>query len=301
MTDYRANRTYKDSLFRMLFSDKHELLSLYNAISGKNYDNPDDIEINTLQDVIYISVKNDISFVIRDYQLLYEHQSTNNGNMPLRNLFYIANIYSKRTVNKNLYGSSTVKIPNPQFVVFYNGVEEMPERSVQKLSDAFTHNNGPDDIQLELSVIVLNVNEGYNKELMEKCKRLREYTYFVAAVRRNLKKHDIETATELAIEECITNDILADFLRRYKAEVKAVSILEYDAAKHLAFERAEGKVEGKAEKEISLLRNMYGELDVEKIAKFLACEVAYVETLIDLITAYPTETDEELAKRLFVQ
>ncbi|MFI3237914.1 MAG: hypothetical protein R3Y47_07765 [Lachnospiraceae bacterium] len=76
----------------------------------------------------------------------------------------------------------------------------MPERSVQKLSDAFTHNNGPDDIQLELSVIVLNVNEGYNKELMEKCKRLREYTYFVAAVRRNLKKHDIETATELAIE-----------------------------------------------------------------------------------------------------
>ncbi|MFI3236918.1 MAG: hypothetical protein R3Y47_02680 [Lachnospiraceae bacterium] len=208
-------------------------------------------------------------------------------------------------MNENLYGSITVELPTPQFVVFYNGLQPMPERSIQKLSDAYIHNNGPDDIQLELNVLVLNVNEGYNKELMEQCKRLREYTYYVAAFRRYSVEYDIETATEMAIEECITNDILADFLRHHKAEVKMVSILEYDAEKHLAFERAEGKAEGKAigttEKEIAIVRNMYLKLSDEEIAEILVCEVAYVQKLINIIEADPTESDEELAKRLLAQ
>ncbi|MFI3209409.1 MAG: hypothetical protein R3Y40_09795 [Eubacteriales bacterium] len=131
------NRNYKDSLFQMIFSKKKELLSLYNAISGRDYREPELLEINTLEDVIYMSVKNDISFVIDGRLSMYEHQSTWNRNMPLRNLFYISNVYSGITEDSNLYSSKIVRLPNPNFVVFYNGTAKKDDRTIMRLSEAY--------------------------------------------------------------------------------------------------------------------------------------------------------------------
>ena len=94
-----VNRNYKDTIFRMLFSDRKNLLSLYNAINGTSYMNPEDLEIVTLENAIYMGMKNDLSFIIDTNLFLYEHQSTYTPNMPLRDLFYISAEYQK-LVNK---------------------------------------------------------------------------------------------------------------------------------------------------------------------------------------------------------
>ena len=122
-----VNRTYKSTLFIMLFEDKKNLLELYNAISGKHYTDPELLEITTLENAIYMSIKNDVSFLIDGRLSLYEHQSTYNPNLPLRFLLYIANQYSEITRNVNLYGSKIVKIPTPEFIIFYNGKKDCPD------------------------------------------------------------------------------------------------------------------------------------------------------------------------------
>ncbi|MFI3201500.1 MAG: hypothetical protein R3Y54_08240 [Eubacteriales bacterium] len=160
MEETNYNRTYKDGLFRMLFSKKEELLSLYNAMRGTKYTNVEDLEVNTLENVIYMTMKNDISFIMDGNLSLYEHQSTWNGNMPLRNLLYIANLYASMIAHKNIYGSKVIELPNPHFVVFYNGSKKVAERSYQNLSSAYTHK---EEWNLELKVLVLNINEGYNQ------------------------------------------------------------------------------------------------------------------------------------------
>lgn len=106
-----ANRNYKDTVFRMLFSDKKNLLSLYNAVNSRDYTNPDDLEIVTLENAIYMGIKNDLAFIIDTNLYLYEHQSTYNPNMPLRDLFYISSEYQKMLDQKSLYSSSLQKIP----------------------------------------------------------------------------------------------------------------------------------------------------------------------------------------------
>ena len=154
-------RTYKDRVFRMIFKEKESFLELYNAMNKTAYTNLEDLTVTTLENAIYLSMKNDVSYLLYDRLALYEHQSTRNPNLPLRDLFYVANIYSRLTYADNLYGAKLVKIPEPVFVVFYNGKEEMPERSVLRLSDAYEQPSG--DPALELKVIVLNINPGYNK------------------------------------------------------------------------------------------------------------------------------------------
>lgn len=135
-----VRRDYKARLFEMVFRRKEELLGLYNAVNQTNYTNPEDLEINTLENAIYLSMHNDISFIIDSRLSLYEHQSTYSPNLPLRYLMYVSDLYSKITKDLNLYGSKIVKIPTPRFLVFYNGAEERPEREEMRLSDAFMWN-----------------------------------------------------------------------------------------------------------------------------------------------------------------
>ena len=118
-----VNRKYKDTLFRALFSERKHLLSLYNAVNGTDYTNEDDLEVNTLDNVIYMKMKNDISFLFGFSLNLYEHQSSVNPNMPLRDLFYVADLLQKIVKDKNLYSSCLVGIPTPKFVMFYNGTD----------------------------------------------------------------------------------------------------------------------------------------------------------------------------------
>ena len=126
----RVKRNHKDSVFRMLYLDEKELLNLYNAVNGTNYTDVENLEINTLQNAIYMNMKNDVSFLFNFQVNLYEHQSTVNPNMPLRDLIYVSKLLQKMVRDCDLYGSSLVKIPAPRFVVFYNGTEKQPERRV---------------------------------------------------------------------------------------------------------------------------------------------------------------------------
>ena len=249
----KANRKYKDTVFRMLFSDRKNLLSLYNAVNGTTYDNPSMLEIVTLENAVYIGMKNDLSFIVNTNLFLYEHQSTYNPNMPLRDLLYIAAEYQKLVDNKSLYSPILQKIPEPNFIVFYNGTEKKEESWVTYLSEAYEDFSG--EANLELKVLILNVNEGHNRKLMEECHILREYAQYVAKVRKYTKEMNLDGAVELAVDECIQEGILVEFLRKNKSEVVAMSIFEYNQEeeerkwKESVYEaaRAEGRAEGKAE------------------------------------------------------
>ena len=222
----RANHQYKDTVFRMLYRDKANLLSLYNAVNDRNYTNPEELQIVTLENAIYMGMKNDLAFIMDMNLYLYEHQSTYNPNIPLRNLFYIADEYQRLVVQKSLYSTTIQKIPAPRFIVFYNGTKKVEDRSEFRLSSAYE--NPTEDPDLELRVTMLNVNDGHNNELMEHCRTLKEYAQYVARVRGYTASMKLEEAVRRAIKECIAEGILADFLRKNRAEVEMVSILEYD-------------------------------------------------------------------------
>ena len=224
-----ANREYKDSVFRMLYREKKNLLQLYNALNGTNHRNPEELSVTTLDNAIYLGMKNDVSFLLDDRMTLYEHQSTWNPNMPLRNLFYIARLLEKHinAGKRSMYSSSLIRIPAPHFVVFYNGQKPVGEDITLKLSDAFEKTEA--DPALELKVRLININPGSSPELMARCKVLREYSEFVARIRKYIgKEASVREAVEQAVTECIREGILEEFLLSQRSEVVAMSIFEYD-------------------------------------------------------------------------
>ena len=223
------NRTYKDRLFKIIFEGKKELLSLYNALTGKNYQNPDELEINTIDDVIYMHLKNDMSFILDDWQNLFEQQSTFNPNQPLRGFFYFADLYKVKYFGKKIYSTRLLKIPTPQYIVFYNGTTSMLDRKELRLSDAFQQPTEQPDI--EVVAHMLNINYGHNKELMERCQKLKEYAQFIDIIRHYLKENEHwsnEQAISKAIDDCIKNNILRDILQKERLRVMASILSEFD-------------------------------------------------------------------------
>ena len=237
-----VNRIYKDRLYKMIFNDKSELLKLYNAINGTHYDDPAMLTITTLDNAIYMTMENDLSFIIDMRLALYEQQSTVNPNLPLRFLMYITDIYSAYTKDMNIYGSKKVQIPLPSFVIFYNGVKSQPDRTEFLLSELFHPTT--DQPALELKAVMLNINKGHNQELMNACHPLRDYSEYVARIRTYSAEMPLTDAVEKAITECIHENILRDFLLKNRAEAKAMSIYEYDEEKTLRMFREEGYEDG---------------------------------------------------------
>ena len=258
-----VNRTFKSTVFIMLFEDKKNLLELYNAISGKHYTDPELLEINTLENAIYMSIKNDVSFLIDGRLSLYEHQSTYNPNLPLRFLLYIANQYASITKDVNLYGTRLIEIPTPEFIIFYNGRKDCPDRQVLRLSDMYTVKDK--SYKLELEATMLNINGTHNQNLKEACRTLKEYAIYTDKIRKYTEKMSLEDAVELAICECIEEGILKEFLEKHRAEAKAMSIFEYDQEKHIRMEREEAWEEGRREGRESGLRE--GEENTKRIFK----------------------------------
>ena len=239
-----VNRTFKSTVFSMVFEDKRNLLELYNAMTGKHYTDPEQLEINTLENAVYMSMKNDLSFLIDGSLSLYEHQSTYNPNLPLRFLIYISQLYSGMTRNKNLYGTKIVQIPPPEFVIFYNGEKDIPEKKTVRLSDMYGIKvNNP---KLELEALMLNISGKNNSRLKETCRALKDYVAYTDKIRLYAKKQPLADAVERAIDECIAEDVLKDFLMKHRAEAKAMSIFEYDQEKHIRQEREEAWEDGQA-------------------------------------------------------
>ena len=267
-----ANRNYKDTVFRMLFSDRKNLLSLYNAVNQSNYKNPEDLEIVTLENAIYMGIKNDLAFIMDTNLYLYEHQSTYNPNMPLRDLFYICSEYQKLVDKKSLFSSTLQKIPAPNFIEFYNGSTVISDCTELRLSSAFECLTG--EPKLELIVTVLNVNEGHNADLMQHCSMLKEYAQYVARVRHYASDMPLNQAVKRAVDECIREGILAEFLARNRNEVISMSIFEYDKElEEKKLRKAEyeyGFAEGEKHAAIEIAKRMLktNNFSLEEIAAF---------------------------------
>lgn len=245
--EVKISKEYKDRLFRLVFREKKDLLDLYNAVNDTHYNNADELHIVTLENMLYLKMKNDISFLIGDILNLYEHQSTVNPNMPVRGFLYFAETYQKylKKYGYRIYGSKLIPLPLPQYIVFYNGTEKQPDRSYLKMSDAFLSAPFPISPCLECKALVLNINKGSNKELMQKCRKLKEYSIFIAKVREMLMSDlPFNEAVDTAIRECIRTNILKDILIKHRAEVINMLFTEYDEQEHMACVKEEGWEEG---------------------------------------------------------
>jgi hypothetical protein len=247
------NREYKDSLFSLLFGNPDTLRELYGALSGVPLSPDIPIVINTLEKALFKGRMNDISFIIGDVLVvLIEHQSTVNENMPLRLLFYIAQVYEALTGEKNVYRSRRLSLPLPEFIVLYNGRTPYPDETTLKLSDAF---RDPGELglgeqgeaPLELAVKVYNINPGHNEPIIRRCKTLAGYRAFVEKVRGNEGEgKSLEEAITGAIKECIQEDVLKDFLKKHSVEVMNMLMTEWNWDDALAVQREEGREEGLA-------------------------------------------------------
>jgi len=252
-----ANKKIKDGVFRLLFGKPENAAELYYTLTGIKC-TPDEVQIMTITTVVSGEMKNDLAFVVKDKVLFVgEHQSTPNKNMPIRILMYLGQLYEKLIKmekdreEKFLYSTSILKLPKPEFAVFYNGVTKKPELEILKLSAAFGEDEGTQKEDnslglLRLEVPVYNINKGMNTELFKKGEKLRQYSEFIAKLRELQKAYkDYETAVKKAVNYCINNDILSDFLRENGGKIVSILSTEYNADTHkrvFAEEYAEEKV-----------------------------------------------------------
>ena len=220
-----------------------------------------------------------------------------NPNMPLRFLFYISDLYSGMTKEENIYGRKALTIPGPCFVIFYNGAEPQPDRQILRLSALYAVKT--EETGLELMAVMLNVNRDHNREMMEACKDLKDYAEYVDRVRKYARELPLSEAVERAITECIRKGILKEFLEKNRAEVKKMSIYEYDQEKHIRMERQDawedGMQEGIKEGELrgrnaQLIEQIRKKLDRGKNISRIAEELEETEDRVrELIREYGLE------------
>ena len=279
----KENREHKDSVFVDLFyqdeTAKKNLLSLYNALHDTNYEDETIIRKVKIDDVLYKNFKNDISCEVNGLVLVFgEHQSTINRNMPLRCLMYVGRAYEQLVDSKARYRTTLVKIPTPEFYVFYNGEKEQPLEQVLTLSDAFMNPVGENSVELKVKVININSDKAHG--ILDKCGILREYSQFISMVR---KYSEEESAIKKAIKECIEKGILADYLKRKGSEVENMLIAEYSYEEDMQVKLQEGIWQGRREG-ITLSADIFQmvkknpDLTNVQIAEKLGCSVEDVES-----------------------
>lgn len=261
--DAITKRNHKDTVFLDLFSDKRNALSLFNALNGTDYKDTDSLEIVTLSDIIYMHGKNDVSVLFQNQLALWEHQSTLNYNMPLRGLIYFAHNIDGILKSKGiqLYGKKIVKIPAPDYYVFYNGQETAPDRQDLKLSDAFLVPRPG----YEWTAHMLNIQASGNQDLLERCPALKGYVMLVQYIREyQAAGNSLPEAMDKAIDRCIREGLLKEYLLKMKSEVKLMLLTEFDEELFEKTIREESREEGE-----DRLNRLYLKLVSEKRANDL--------------------------------
>lgn len=226
----QANKEYKDRLFNFLFGReerKEWTLNLYNAVRGSTYTNKDDVQINTIENVLYLSMHNDISFLIKGELNLYEQQSSYNPNMPLRMLQYTSMLYEKYISRSQLdkYSSHLIKLPVPKLVVFYIGETEMPDETILSLRDSFPDNADPD---IDVRVRMININPKHSAALLKACRPLSEYSWFIDRIRENRKTMSLHDAIDEAINSVPEDFLIRDLLLENRSEVSDMLETEFN-------------------------------------------------------------------------
>ena len=281
------NSEHKDRVFKFIFGNpdnKAWTLSLYNAVNKSNYDNPDEIQFNTIDDAVYLGMKNDVSFIIIDEMNLWEHQSSYNPNMPMRFFIYAAKLYEKYIAGSDYYpySSKLQPVPRPRCICFYNGTANQPEEKILKLSDAFGG-----DADIEVCVTMLNINYGRNKILMQACKPLNEYAWLVDKIRwyqKDLK--NLEAAVDVAIADMPNDFTIKDFLLLNKAEVKGMFLTEYDQEKVLEQERREAVNDDRRRVAIDMLEDGKPLDEIKKYSRLTEDVIFKIADKLGLIITY---------------
>lgn len=305
-----VTKRYSDNVFCMLYSDKNNLLDLYNALNNSSHTDVDNLTVTTLKGGTYMKYKNDASFVFSYELYMFEQQSTINLNMPLRYLHYGSEIYREIYPNNYLHKRSMLKIPTPHFITFYNGREKMNERvQILRLSDMFEQKTQMPELELVVTVININPEKDEHKiinnmsltcdcdeymkkaitnaDILNRCKSLNDYMIFVNKVRNKTDNEgkDVRAAVIEAVDECINENVLSEFFIKHRDEVIDVSVFEYDEKGVMDIMREEGKEEGikegKTEAKIEIFKGMTKKLDKS------------AEEVLDMV-----EMDDEEKKKL---
>ena len=286
------NRQYQDRLFKAIFGrEEHKdwLLSLYNALNGSSYTDPSAIEINTIEGIIYVTMKNDISFLIDSQLNLYEQQSSYNPNMPLRGLMYFSQLYQKyiSRQRKDIYSCALLKIPTPQFIVIYTGSTELDDVKELKLSDSF---EVPDTSgRFEWTATVVNISKGHSRKLLEQCPPLRDYAVYVSRIKGNVAAGMTkEDAVNEAMEYSIEHNLLNGYFLEQKMEVLNMSLTEFDQEEYDRNRFNDGKevgiaigiAEGERKNALQNARNFkYKNIPVDIIAECTGLSIEQVNAL----------------------
>jgi len=282
-TERQVNREYKDSIFRLLFSDEASLRKLYNDIKGTDYGEDVPVKIRTLHDALFIDIKNDIAFTIGDkFVVLIVEQSTVCENMPVRMLSYVGRIYEKIYRRSDFYKRKRLSLPVPEFFVFYNGHEDIPEESILRLSDSYEEEQPENSAELLVKVYNIKYNKG--AEILSRNRKLHEYSLLVADVEKRIREglQAAEAITE-SVRYCMDEGILYDFLREHGSEVRGM-LFDYMSREEFielrAEERAEElvelrleEIEAKAEKLVEAKAETLAEAKLEKLAELRLKEI----------------------------
>ena len=269
--DVNVNRQHKDRLFRFIFQEKSALLSLYNAINRSDYTDPESLEIYTMENYVYMGMKNDVSFLIDWNMNVFEHQSTYNPNMPLRGFLYMSAMFKKfiKLNRLDIYGSKEIKLPIPRYYVFYNGTRKLEDEVILALTDSMPFENAKEISCAEFRAHLVNINDGHNPKMMERCPLFREYAIFVEDIRNNMAlgmehRDAIVQATDVCINK---GGLLSDILQGHKAEVTDMLLTEYDEAFHIASEKEISREEGRQEEKAKTEREKQRADAAEKLAR----------------------------------
>ena len=294
----KTRRNYKDSVFVDLFAHditaKENFISLYNALHGTNLDaKTTEIQPVMIEKVLYMKYYNDVAMLVDGkIVVMIEHQSTINENMPFRFLEYIARIYEKITNPKEKFERKIMKLPVPEFYVFYNGKEDFPSESEMKLSDAFIkldenldYNSDlkkhieKHNFPLEISVKVININVDKENPVLNRCEALKEYSEFMEQVRFNVE-NKIPEALTVAIKQSIKQGFLSEYLSRKSTEVENMLLTEYDYDTDIAVQRQEAYEDGSQQAKIETAKNLFlKNIPMDIIAECTGLSIEFIKTL----------------------
>lgn len=284
-----ANRNIRDTVFCRYMGTAKHLLELFNAIKGTDYTDASSIRINTLEGSFYCNIKNDISFICEGLiMLLIEHQTTINPNMPARLLSYVDELFRRyiRPQQEKIYGSRLIRLPAPEFYVFYDGGDTSFDHKILKLSDAFMTASD----KLELIVNVYNLAAGRSGELKRSCRPLREYSVFSNQYKKFRKESlPVDEAVRETIRYCIQNDVMKDYLSGNEKEVIDMFGFEWNAQEErealLKYGKELGEARGEIKGNLKTIRNIMAKnsWSAEKTMDFMGIAPSEYQTYLSFL------------------
>ncbi len=289
----QVNREHKDRLFCFIFGrteNRAWTLSLYNAVNGTGYSNPDEIEITTMEDVVYMGMKKDVSFVVSSDISLYEHQSSYNPNMPVRQLMYLGRQYDKyiKRTKQNIYGRKQMTLPLPKLVTFYNGKEDVPDKLL-KLSDSFPEGSDPARSDVDVRVHMYNVRPQYQSRLLKDCRPLAEFSWFIEEIRKNGETMDMMSAVDKAIADMPEEFVIKTFLKDNQSEVRNMCLTEYNEAETMEMFKEEGR---EAHLISQICRKLKKGKKLEQIADELEEDEDNIKMIYDVANRFAPDYEE---------